>query len=122
MNKNSEEPDFFQLIVNLFKRKKPVPPPLPSHEELVAEAKWINIKAKYSLEHLPVHGAYFVRYMFKNQWWYLRRWDEDYTLERVRGNAIRIPESSSNVDLDFDFIIKLHQEWINEGHVSLNYD
>jgi len=121
MNSNKEEPDFFQLVVNLFKKKKPVPPPQPTVEELAEEAKWINTKAKYSLEHFPTHGIYLVRYMFKDQWWYLRRWDEDYTLERVKGNAIKIPESP-NYDKDFDFIIKLHQEWINEGHVSLNYD
>lgn len=107
---------FFEWLVGLFKEKKPVVIQ-PTPEELAEEARWIMIKSKYSLEFLKEHGSYFVRYRWRDQWWYLRRWDEDYTLERVRGNAIRIKDP-----LSIDQVIKLHQEWIGEGHIHLNFD
>lgn len=121
MSSNPNNGGFFEWVVGLLKKPKPVVIE-PTAEQIAADANWILIKSKYSLEYLPLQGAHFVRYRFKDQWWYLRRWDDDYTLERVRGNAIRIPDTSTNIDQDFDFIIRLHQEWINEGHIFLNYE
>lgn len=109
---NNTDMGFFEWIVSLFKKEKPVAVVPPTAEELEKEAKWIKIKSMYSLEFLEHHEFYYVRYRFKDQWWYLRRWDDDYTLERVRGNAIQIKDP-----LYLDNIIRLHQEWINEGHI-----
>jgi hypothetical protein len=123
MSKPTVNGGFFEWIVSLIKKPKPVVvlPPAPTAEELAAEAKWILIKSKYALEHLPTHGIYLVKYRYRDQWWYLRRWAEDYTLERVKGMSLKI-QDTPNYDHDLDLIIKLHQEWINEGHIHLNYD
>jgi len=117
MNLKKESNEFFEWIVNLFKKEKPKKIE-PSYEELAQEAKWLNIKAKYRLEFLKEHNAYFVQYQHKSgEWWYLRRWTEDYTLERARGNAIRISDPNQ-----LDQVIRMHQEWIADGHVFISFD
>jgi hypothetical protein len=116
MSKNND--GFFEWVVSLFKKKKPPVKIQPTYEELLADAKWINIKAKYSIEYLKEHNAWFVKYMHKNgEWWYLRRWSDDYTLERARGNAIRIADPNQ-----LDTVIKMHQEWIDGGHIFMSFD
>lgn len=113
MNDNN----FFDWLVKFFKRKKPIKVE-PTYEELAAEAKWINIKANYCLEYLNERDEYFVKYRHKSgEWWYLRRWTEDYTLERARGNAIRVKDQNQ-----FDMVIRLHQEWLKEGHIFVSFD
>lgn len=112
---------FFETMVNLFKKKTPEIPEVkgPTIEELAAEAKWLTIKADYAIEHLKEHDAWFVKYKHKRsgEFWYLRRWVEDYTLERARGNAIRIADPSQ-----LDQVIRMHQEWINGGHIFMSFD
>lgn len=107
---------FFEWVVGLIKKPKPVVVQ-PTPEELEKEKQLKELRSKYSLEYVESYKLYFVRYLWKDQWWYLRRWDEDYTLERVRGNAVRIQEKEQ-----LDQIIYLHQDWINQGHVFLNYE
>jgi len=114
---NNQE-NVFDWIVNLFKKKEKPVAKQPTHEELAAEAKWINIKAKYAIEYLKEQNAWFVKYRHNSgEFWYLRRWTEDYTLERARGNAIRIADPSQ-----LDQVIRMHQEWIGEGHISMSFD
>lgn len=112
-----KENNFFDWVVSLFK-KKPEPiivPPTP--EELKKQKDFEEIRKKYNLEFVESYNAYFVRYLFKDQWWYLRRWDEDYTLERVRGNAIRIAKTEY-----LEGIIYLHQDWIKDGKIFLPFE
>lgn len=109
---------FFEWLVSLFKRKKPPVKIEPTYDELVAEAKWLNIKSKYALEYLKEHNAWFVKYQHKSgEYWYLRRWSDDYTLERARGNAIRLSDPSQ-----LDMVIRMHQEWIAGGHIFMSFD
>lgn len=115
MSNNTKE-GFFEWIVGLFKRPKPVVV-LPTPEEIQKEKEKEELHNKYSLEFVESYNCYFVRYLWRNQWWYLRRWDEDYTLERVKGNAIRISDKNH-----LDRVIYLHQDWIKDGHVFLNYE
>jgi len=114
---DKEKNNFFDWFVGLF--KKPAPPKVvePTPEEIKKQKEKDEIRRKYNLEYVESYNAYFVKYLSKNQWWYLRRWDEDYTLERVRGNAIRIsnPEQLEN-------IIYLHQDWIKDGHIFMSFD
>lgn len=119
MSQNQPQKDsLFDWLVSLFKKKIPEVILPPTDEELAAEAKWLNIKAKYAVEYLKEHNEYFVKYMHKSgEWWYLRRWTEDFTLERARGNAIRIADPSH-----LDQVIRMHQEWINGGHISMSFD
>jgi hypothetical protein len=112
----SKESNFFEWLVSLFK-KKPVPKFELSPEEIKLKEQKAKIRARYNLEYLESYNAYFVKYLYKDQWWYLRRWDEDYTLERVRGNAIRI-----NKPEELETVIYLHQDWISEGHIHVNFD
>jgi hypothetical protein len=117
MSDKSNNNGFFEWIVGLF--KKPPPPSIiePSPEEIAQKKAWDETRAKYSLEFVESYNQYFVRYMWRDQWWYLRRWDEDYTLERVRGNALRVEKPEQ-----IDQIIYFHQDWIKAGHISLLYD
>ena len=115
-NKESKDNTFFEWVVGLFKKPKPIVI-LPTHEELKKQKEWEETRKKYNLEFVESTGAYFVKYLSKNQWWYLRRWDEDYTLERVKGNAIRISNSEH-----LESIIYRHQDWIKQGHIFLSYD
>ncbi len=113
MNNDS---NFFNWLVGFFKKKKKVIEPL-SDDEFKKQLEWQEIKAKYRLEYLESVQLYFIQYLYNDQWWYLRRWDEDYTLERVRGNAIRVRQPN-----ELDSVIFFHQDWIKQGHISLNYD
>ena len=115
MSKATSNNDFFSWVVGLFKKKKPLPvvevPPTP--EELEHEAKWIMTKSKYRLEFMESYNMYFVQYLWKGkEWLYLRRWDDDYAYERVRGNAIRIEKPEQ-----LDLVIRFHEEWIKGGHI-----
>lgn len=111
----STNSDFFELIVGFFK-KKPIPvvvevPPTP--EELEQERKWKETRAKYRLEYMESYNMYFVQYLWKGKdWLYLRRWEDDYAYERVRGNAIRIEKPEQ-----LDHVILFHEEWIKGGHI-----
>jgi hypothetical protein len=116
MSSNTTNAGFFEWFVGLFKKSEPlIVKPTPA--ELAKKKEQDEIRAKYSLEFIESYNCYFVRYFWRNQWWYLRRWDEDYTLERVKGNAIRISEKEH-----LDQIIYLHQDWIKDGHIFLNYE
>jgi hypothetical protein len=114
---SKEKNNFFDWFVSLF--KKPAPPKVvePTPEEIKKQQEKDEIRKKYNLEYVESYNAYFVKYLSKNQWWYLRRWDEDYTLERVKGNAIRI----SNPE-HLESIIYLHQDWLKEGHIFMSFD
>lgn len=117
MSKENQE-TLFDWLVNLFKKKQKPVVEKPNYDELLAEAKWLNIKSKYALEYLKEHNTYYVKYMHKSgELWYLRRWTEDYTLERARGNAIRLSDPSQ-----LDQVIRMHQEWIAGGHISMSFD
>jgi hypothetical protein len=114
----SNNSSLFDLVVGLFKKKPKPVVQQPTYEELAAEAKWLNIKAQYRLEKLTEHNAWFVQYRHKSgEWWYLRRWTEDYTLERARGNAIRVSDENQ-----FDQVIRMHQEWLAGGHIFMSFD
>ncbi len=115
-SKNNTKSGFFEWFVGLFKKPKQVIVE-PSPEDVAKQKAQDVLRAKYSLEFLESYNCYFVKYLWRDQWWYLRRWDEDYTLERVRGNAIRINEKEH-----LDSIIYFHQDWIKQGHVFLNYE
>ena len=118
MNAKQENTSLFDVIVNFFKKKPKPAANVPTYDELAAEAKWLNIKAQYRLEKLNEHNAWFVQYRHKSgEWWYLRRWTEDYTLERARGNAIRVSDENQ-----FDQVIRMHQEWIAGGHIFMSFD
>lgn len=110
----NKELSLFDWLVSLFKKKSKT----PSIDELAADAKWHLTKAKYRIEFLKEHDAWFVQYKHHNgEWLYLRRWPEDYTLERARGNAIRISDPN-----ELDSVIRLHQDWINEGHIFMSFE
>jgi hypothetical protein len=117
MSKNQQDKGFFDWFVSLFKKEQPIPPPQPTQEEIEKEEKWKAIKAKYRLEYLETYKLYFVQYFYKEQWLYLRRWDNDYVLEPVRGNALRISDPQQ-----LDSIIMFHQDWINEGHIFMSFN
>lgn len=118
MNQNKEKENFFDWVVGLFKKEIPEVKAPPTEEELAAEAKWLNIKAKYAIEYLKEQNAWFVKYRHHGgELWYLRRWTEDYTLERARGNAIRIGDPN-----ELDQVIRSHQEWISDGHISISFN
>lgn len=117
MSENSSESNFFDWLVSLFQKPKTILPPEPTKEELEEEARWVATKAKYRLEYLDTYKLYFVQYFHNGQWYWLRRWDEDYVLEKVRGNALRISDPN-----ELDSLIKFHQDWIKDGHIFLNFD
>lgn len=105
---------FLSKITGLLKRKPRVLAPVPkTPEELEKE----RIRRKYKLEFFETLNLYFVMYEFNGEWWYLRRWDDDYTLERARGNAVRLinPDNLQNT-------INLHQEWIKGGRIFLPFE
>lgn len=112
--KNNSE--FFEWFVSLFKRKKPVVVE-PSLEEIRKKEEYENIRRRYNVEYVESYNAYFVKYLDRNQWWYLRRWDEDYTLERVKGNAIRLAKPEH-----LESIIYQHQDWLKQGHIFMSFD
>jgi hypothetical protein len=93
----------------LFKKKPPVL--LPKTPEELAKEK---IRKRYRLEYLETLGVYFVQFEYNGEWLYLRRWDDDYTFETVRGNAIQLrnPEMINEV-------IDRHQEWFKGGKIFL---
>src|SRR6478609_7703917 len=104
MSNNQQNVSFFNWVVSLFKKKPKPVAKQPTYDELAAEAKWLNIKAKYALEYLKEHNAYYVKYQHRSgEFWYLRRWTEDYTLERARGNAIRLTDPNQ-----LDQVIRMH--------------
>ena len=100
---------FSKLWGLLFKKKPSVFLP-KTPEELAKE----NIRKRYRLEYLETLGVYFIQYEFNGEWLYLRRWDDDYSFERVRGNAIQLrsPEMINEV-------IENHQEWFKGGKIFL---
>lgn len=115
---NNQQSNFFDWLVAFFKKKPKPLPKQPTYEELAAEAKWLNIKAKYAIEYLKEHNTYYVKYQHRSgEFWYLRRWTEDYTLERARGNAIRLTDPNQ-----LDQVIRMHQEWIAGGHIHVSFD
>lgn len=111
-----EKNNFFDWFVSLFKKEK-VEIPQKTQFDIEFEKKWNAIKRNYRLEYLETYNAYFVQYCQKGEWFYLRHFDEDFTLDRARGNAIRL----ANPD-DLDNIMRAHQDWIDEGHVFMTFD
>lgn len=102
---------FKELIVRFFRTKKETPLKIKTPEEL----EWDRIKTHYRLEHLDGRSLYYVQYLQRGTWWYLRNWDgEDYSLEPSRGNSIRITDP-----LHLDSVITRHQEWMKGGRYFL---
>jgi hypothetical protein len=100
--------NFLKKIFDFFKKK---PQPQPRSPQEIENDKF---RHKYKLEFLL--GVYFVLYHFNEQWWYLRKWDEDYVFEETSGDSLRIqyPEYLEN-------IITLHQEWLKSGKFFLPF-
>jgi len=100
--------NILERLRNLFKKKVVQP------ERTLQEINNDKYRAKYRMEFLG--GVYYVQYFFKDQWWYLRKWDDDYMFEEKRGKAIRITDQSH-----IENVIAEHQAWIGEGHFFLPY-
>jgi len=98
-------------LLSLFKRKpKPIPPPVRTEQEIANDKH----RAKYRLEYLE--NVYFVQYHFNGDWWFLRRWDDDYILEERRGMGLRITDQNYLED-----VITKHQEWLAGGRFFMAY-
>ncbi len=98
-----------KAICNFFLKKKEV-----VKEKTLQEIEADRLRKCYRLEFMETLNQYFVQYHFKDRWWYLRQWDDDYTLESARGNAIKLQTPEF-----LDTIIARHQEWMKGGRIFM---
>lgn len=99
---------FVDWIKSFFKKK---PEPIVKTEQELLNDKH---RSKYRVE--LFNNLYYVQYYFNGEWWYLRKWDEDYVFEESRGMGIRISELKL-----MEQIITSHQQWLSGGHFFLPF-
>lgn len=57
---------------------------------------------------------YFVQYKFNGDWWFLRKWEDDYVLEETRDKSLAFLDPNFLEDIITD-----HVKWQREGRLFL---